>query len=374
MSNRLAEKPPSIQGLTYIRLLGSGGFADVYLYEQDFPRRRVAVKVLRHKIVEKDVRASFVRETDVMAQMGTHPSILTIYQAGVSTDGRAYLISELCEPVPARTWRQEPLSLERVLEIGVNLASALETLHRNGRIHRDIKPSNILSTQFGQTVLADFGVASMIESEAGGEEQAISVPWSAPEVVSLRTQGTVASEVWSLGATLYSLLTGRSPFETTDGTTNSTEALKKRIAKAIIPPLGVAGVPQVVESVIFHAMAKDPAERFGSMQEFAMALNEVQAVIGFRSTTLNFPISNSGKFEGIMVNPDSDNTESIDLVFVDPKKERPKKKPREVMFKTTDKVEIKSRLKSISPVNLVLSAAAIRGFAVALVVFLLIGI
>jgi serine/threonine protein kinase len=264
--------------------------------------------------------------------------------------------------------------LERVLEIGVNLASALETLHRNGRIHRDIKPSNILSTQFGQTVLADFGVASMIESEAGGEEQAISVPWSAPEVVSLRTQGTVASEVWSLGATLYSLLTGRSPFETTDGTTNSTEALKKRIAKAIIPPLGVAGVPQVVESVIFHAMAKDPAERFGSMQEFAMALNEVQAAIGFRSTTLNFPISNSGKFEGIMVNPDSDNTESIDLVFVDPKKERPKKKPREVMFKTTDKVEIKSRLKSISPVNLVLSAAAILGFAVALVVFLLIGI
>jgi serine/threonine protein kinase len=260
--------------------------------------------------------------------------------------------------------------LERVLEIGVNLASALETLHRNGRIHRDIKPSNILSTQFDQTVLADFGVASMIESEAGGEEQAISVPWSAPEVVSLRTQGTVASEVWSLGATLYSLLTGRSPFETTDGTTNSTEALKKRIAKAIIPPLGVAGVPQVVESVIFHAMAKDPAERFGSMQEFAMALNEVQAAIGFRSTTLNFPISNSGKFEAA----DSDNTESIDLVFVDPKKERPKKKPREVMFKTTDKVEIKSRLKSISPVNLVLSAAAILGFAVALVVFLLIGI
>jgi serine/threonine protein kinase len=369
LSNRLAEKPPSIQGLTYIRLIGSGGFADVYLYEQDFPRRRVAVKVLRQKIVDKEVRAAFVRETDVMAQMATHPAILTIYQAGVAADGRAYLISELCEPVPARTWRQDPLSVERVLEIGVNLASALETLHRNNRIHRDIKPSNILSTQYGHTVLADFGVASMIQADSDSEEQAISVPWSAPEVVALRTPGTVASEVWSLGATLYSLLSGRSPFETTDGSSNSTEALKKRIMKAIIPSIGTAGVPQIVESAIFHAMAKDPSERFGSMQEFAMALNEVQMDIGLRSTPLNFPISQSGKFESV----DSDNTEALEVVFVDPKKARPKKKTRDVVFKTNEKVEIKSRLKDISPVNLILGAAAVIGFAVALVFFLVVG-
>ena len=369
MNNRLAEKPPSIQGLTYIRLIGSGGFADVYLYEQDFPKRRVAVKVLRQKIVEKDVRAAFVRETDVMAQMATHPSILTIYQAGVSADGRAYLISELCEPVPARTWRQDPLSVERVLEIGVNLASALETLHRNNRIHRDIKPSNVLSTQYGHTVLADFGVASMIQTDSVSEEQAISVPWSAPEVVALRTPGTVASEIWSLGATLYSLLSGRSPFETTDGTPNSTEALKKRIVKAIIPPIGVAGVPQLVESVLFHAMAKDPAERFGSMQEFAMALNEVQMAIGMRSTPLNFPISTAGKFETL----DSDNTDPFEVVYVETDKKRPNKKTRDVVFKANEKVEVRSRLKDISPVNLILGAAAILGFAVALVFFLVVG-
>ena len=370
MSNRLAEKPPSIQGLTYIRLIGSGGFADVYLYEQDFPRRRVAVKVLRQKIVEKEVRAAFVRETDVMAQLGSHPAILTIYQAGVAADGRAYLISELCEPVPARTWRQDPLSVERVLEIGVNLASALETLHRNNRIHRDIKPSNILSTQYGHTVLADFGVASMIQVESDSKEQAISVPWSAPEVIADRTPGTVASEVWSLGATLYSLLSGRSPFETTDGSSNSTEALKKRIMKAIIPSIGVAGVPQMFESVIFHAMAKEPAERFGSMQEFAMALNEVQMAIGLRTTPLNFPISQSGKFESV----DSGNSDALEVVFVDPKKARPKKKTKEVIFKTNEKVEIKSRLKAVSPVNLILGAAALLGFAVALVFFLVVGV
>ena len=369
MSNRLAEKPPSIQGLTYIRLIGSGGFADVYLYEQDFPRRRVAVKVLRQKIVEKEVRASFVRETDVMAQMGSHPAILTIYQAGVAADGRAYLISELCEPVPARTWRQDPLSVERVLEIGVNLASALETLHRNNLIHRDIKPSNILSTQYGHTVLADFGVASMIQADSDSEEHAVSVPWSAPEVVALRTAGTVASEIWSLGATLYSLLSGRSPFETTDGSSNSTEALKKRIVKAVIPPIGVAGVPQLVESVLFHAMAKDPTERFDSMQEFAMALNEAQMAIGMRSTPLNFPISDSGKFASVA----SKEAEPLDVVYIETKKKRPKKKTRDVIFKTNEKREVRSRLKDISPVNLILGAAAALGFTVALVFFLVVG-
>jgi serine/threonine protein kinase len=370
LSNRLAEKPPSIQGLTYIRLIGSGGFADVYLYEQDFPRRRVAVKVLRQKIVEKEVRASFVRETDVMAQMGSHPAILTIYQAGVAADGRAYLISELCEPVPARTWRQDPLSVERVLEIGVNLASALETLHRNNLIHRDIKPSNILSTQYGHTVLADFGVASMLQADSDSEERAVSVPWSAPEVVALRTAGTVASEIWSLGATLYSLLSGRSPFETTDGSSNSTEALKKRIMKAVIPPIGVAGVPKLVEPVLFHAMAKDPTERFDSMQEFAMALNEVQMAIGVRSTPLNFPISDSGKFATVCSKKD----DTLDVVYIETKKKRPKKKTRDVIFKTNEKREVRSRLKDISPVNLILGAAAALGFTVALVFFLVVGV
>jgi serine/threonine protein kinase len=210
----------------------------------------------------------------------------------------------------------------------------------------------------------------MIQVESDSKEQAISVPWSAPEVIADRTPGPVASEVWSLGATLYSLLSGRSPFETTDGSSNSTEALKKRIMKAIIPSIGVAGVPQMFESVIFHAMAKEPAERFGSMQEFAMALNEVQMAIGLRTTPLNFPISQSGKFESV----DSGNSDALEVVFVDPKKARPKKKTKEVIFKTNEKVEIKSRLKAVSPVNLILGAAALLGFAVALVFFLVVGV
>lgn len=295
MTDKLAAAPPIIPGCTYIRLLGSGGFADVYLYQQEFPRRQIAVKVLRQKIVEKVVQDAFLREANLMAQLSGHPSILTVFEAGLSADGRAYLSSELCEPTPARTWRAQPLGIERVLEIGVNLCSALETVHRTGRTHRDVKPSNILTTAFGQAVLADFGVATALVTDGSNGQYAMSVPWSAPEVVDLQTTGTVQSEVWSLGATLYSLLAGRSPFEDADSSKNTTDHIKRRILKAIVPPLGVSGVPQIIEAAIVKAMAKSPSDRYQSMQEFALELNDLQSQLGFRSTPLSFPISGSSQ-------------------------------------------------------------------------------
>ena len=369
MSDRLAARPPIISGLTYIRLLGSGGFADVYLYQQELPRRHVAVKVLRQKIMDPEVQRAFVRETNVTAQLGSHPSILTVFEAGLSADGRAYLISELCEPVPARNWRTDRLPLDRVLEIGVNMASALETVHRAGQLHRDIKPSNILTTAFGQAVLADFGVASVIEADPVNEEHAMSLPWSSPEVVSLSTTGTVSAEVWALGATLYSLIAGRSPFENVDGRFNSTDDLKKRITKAIIPPLGVAGVPQVVESVLFKAMAKTPEDRFASMQEFAMELNELQGSLGLRNTPLAFPISNSVNIPTI----DSDDVAVLSGSVVAVESSRRKRKVSAPAYKRLDSEVVVSRVKRINPITLVLTLAAAAGFIVALIVIFSVG-
>src|SRR6185437_6313286 len=203
MATRLPSAPPTLPGFTYVRALGSGGFADVFLYEQNMPRRQVAVKVLLAEVVTSQVKQMFQAEANLMAQLSTHPSILTVYQASVSSDGRPYLVMELCSAAIGQRYRSEPLSVPEVLSTGVRIASAVETAHRAGVLHRDIKPSNILTTAYGHPVLSDFGIAATLSEADVTEAIGLSIPWSAPEVLLDETSGTIASEVWSLGATIY---------------------------------------------------------------------------------------------------------------------------------------------------------------------------
>jgi serine/threonine protein kinase len=250
--------------------LGAGGFADVFLFQQDMPRRQVAVKVLLKDFIDPDVLRLFNAEADIMAQLSAHPSILTVYDASVSADGRPYLVMEHCPDGYGRAFRKTPVSVGDALNIGVKMASALETAHRMGVLHRDVKPSNILKTSFGSPVLSDFGIATSLLGDSQNNVFAMSVPWSSPEVVSESTTGTVASEVWSLGATIYSLIAGRSPFEVDDSGANGRNDLKKRIEKAQYVSIPRKGIPVEVEHVLLKSMMKNPAQRQVSMLEFAM--------------------------------------------------------------------------------------------------------
>ncbi|MDQ1597728.1 MAG: hypothetical protein QOI70_1152, partial [Microbacteriaceae bacterium] len=162
MARRLPSQPPVLPGFSTINILGSGGFADVFLYEQNMPRRQVAVKVLLSEVVDDHVRRMFQAEANLMAQLSSHPSILTVYQAGVSSDGRPYLVMELCSAALSERYRRERIPVAEVLRIAVKIGSAIETAHRAGVLHRDIKPSNILLTAYGHPVLADFGIASTV--------------------------------------------------------------------------------------------------------------------------------------------------------------------------------------------------------------------
>src|SRR5690606_30214881 len=154
--------PPDIPGFTYIQLLGSGGFSDVYLYEQALPRRRVAVKVLLAHATGETARQQFVAEANLMAQLSTHPSIVTIYHADTAADGRPFLMMEYC-PRPNRSvrYRSERISVAEAIRIGIRLAGAVETAHRIGILHRDIKPANVLTTDYGWPALTDFGISVM---------------------------------------------------------------------------------------------------------------------------------------------------------------------------------------------------------------------
>lgn len=285
VTRRLPSTPPSLPGFSFIRVLGAGGFADVFLYEQNMPRRLVAVKVLLAEVVNDDVRRMFQAEANLMAQLSSHPSILTVYQASVSADGRPYLVMEYCSATLGQRYRAVQLPIAEVLSTGVRIASAIETAHRQGVLHRDIKPSNILTTAYGHPVLADFGIAATLGQAEASDAVGLSIPWSAPEVLLDEVSGTVASEVWSLGATVYSLLAGRSPFEVPGGD-NGTRALVTRIERAKLQPTGRPDVPPSLEAVLARAMSKRPADRQAGALEFIRDLQAVEEELALPQTPL----------------------------------------------------------------------------------------
>lgn len=277
--------PPQLPGFTHLELLGSGGFADVYLYEQELPRRRVAVKVLLPERISASA-AQFTAEANVMAMLSTHPAIVTIYQAGVSSDGRPYLVMEYCpRPNLQVRYRREPFSAAEALRVGVQVAAAVETAHRAGVLHRDIKPANILVTEYNRPALTDFGIAST--SQSGTETTGMSIPWSPPEVFdSSAAQSGPRADVYQLGATIYTLLAGRSPFEL-PGQRNGSAELMERIERMPLPAIDRPDVPSSLYAALARAMAKDPADRYPSAVAFARALQKVQIELAHSVTPID---------------------------------------------------------------------------------------
>jgi eukaryotic-like serine/threonine-protein kinase len=285
MARRLPSQPPVLPGFSYVHILGSGGFADVFLYEQNMPRRQVAVKVMLSELVNDQVRQMFQAEANLMAQLSTHPSILTVYEASVSGDGRPYLVMELCSSILSERYRRERIPVPEVLRIAVKIGSAIETAHRAGVLHRDIKPSNILTTAYGHPVLSDFGIASTLTTQREDDSVGLSIPWSAPEVLLDETSGTISSEVWALAATVYSLLAGRSPFEDPGGS-NSSSDLMARIARAKPQAIDRDDVPASLEALLKRGMSRRPEGRPASVLEFVRELQTIEAELGVPQTPL----------------------------------------------------------------------------------------
>ena len=273
--------PPKISGLVFVQPLGSGGYADVFLYEQQSPRMPVAVKVLKSDGLTDALRQQFVEEADTMAALGDHPYIVQVFRSGTSDDGRPYLVMKYYPPpnLAARA-RAERFSVEDVLRTGIQLASAVETAHRAHITHRDIKPANVLVSAYGAPGLTDFGIAGRGAREGEVEPEAtddvgVSVPWAPPEVLYGQSNGDERSDVYSLAATLWQLLVGRSPFEIPGGD-NSAYALMPRIRSTAPPATGRQDVPPGLERLLAQAMAKDPALRPSSALELARALQAVE--------------------------------------------------------------------------------------------------
>lgn len=282
-SKRPVAPPPVIPGFTYISLLGSGGFSDVYLYEQDRPRRKVAVKVLLSSLLAEGARRRFESEANLMAQLSSHPYIVTIFEAEITDTGHSYLAMEYCSrPSLDVRYRRQRFSVDEVLAVGIQVASAVETAHRAGIAHRDIKPANILVTDYNRPALTDFGISGTLAGDAD-EDAGMSIPWSPPEQFTGHQVDGVLVDVWALGATLYTLLAGRSPF-VLPGADNSQRELISRITNLPVPKLGRADVPESLELALSTAMAKSASSRYSSAHAFALALQRIQAELNLSVT------------------------------------------------------------------------------------------
>ncbi len=281
---------PRIPGLTYIQHIGQGGFADVFLYEQEWPRQRVAVKVVRPDVpLTEREKAMFTTEANAMARLSDHPYIVSVLTAGVTSEqegSRPYLVMRYCPPPDlGQRVTVKPMSVSEAVATGIKLASAIETAHRSGILHRDIKPSNVLVTTYSEPALTDFGIAGPLHEVEADADVRISYPWSPPELLDGRSNGSVASDVYSLGATIWNLLVGRSPFSIPSGD-NTSRALTARILHSTPPRTQRPDVPTALDLLLQQCLAKQPEHRPASALEVARALQRIEAQAGFPRTMI----------------------------------------------------------------------------------------
>ncbi|WP_285036734.1 serine/threonine-protein kinase [Plantibacter sp. ME-Dv--P-095] len=303
---RSPSQPPAIPGLRFERQLGAGGFSDVFLYEQQLPRRQVAVKVLLAEHLSEQTREAFVAEANLMAQLSAHPYIVTIYTADVAPDSRPYLAMEYCAgPSLAEQAKLRRFPVADALRTGVRLASAVATAHAAGILHRDIKPANVLTNAYGWPALTDFGISQAVELEvpsavegrpgdvgstgaSGTQTVGLSIPWSPPEMFEDEPRPDVRSDVFSLAATVYTLLAGRTPFEI-PGQSNGAADLISRIERGTVTPLGRDDAPASLVATLQKGLAKDRANRFDSAVDFARALQRVEMELAYAPTPIDIP-------------------------------------------------------------------------------------
>jgi serine/threonine protein kinase len=258
-------------------VLGQGGMAVVYRAEDTMLGRTVAVKVLREQLgAEHEFLERFNREARAAARLN-HPNIILVYDVG--QDGLSnYIVMEYVEGEDLREQvrKHGALPPERVIDLGCQIAAALEYAHRKGLIHRDVKSQNVLLTTDGKVKVADFGIAVALgESSITADGMVVgSVHYMSPEQAEGRPT-TPASDVYSLGVLLYELATGQLPFSAE----SPLAVARLQIEAQPVPPQRLnPGIPQQLAEVILACMAKDPAERPASAALVAAALRGQRSV------------------------------------------------------------------------------------------------
>lgn len=269
------------------RILGAGGMATVYLARDLRHDRPVAIKMLQAELTAAIGAERFAREIRLLANL-RHPFILPLYDSGEAAGALFYVMAYIDgESLGARIARQGRLPADEAIAIVGQIGDALGYAHSEGVVHRDVKPENILLSRQGHAVLADFGIARKVLPDAGRRDQvtamglAIGTPaYMSPEqVFGEDVDGT--SDIYSLGATLFQMLTGRPPF-----VAESTATVASMHLTAPVPSMASHGVavPPAVEAAVRQALEKDPDDRFHTAADFLQSLR-ASAATGLTANT-----------------------------------------------------------------------------------------
>ncbi len=255
-----------------IAKIGSGGMADVYKAKDHVLNRLVAIKVLKQ---EYSTDATFVKKFRVEAQSAaglSHPNIVSVYDVG-EDDGVYFIVMELVQGITLKNYidMKGKLDIREALNISVQIASGLSAAHDNRIIHRDIKPQNIIMSRDGKVKVTDFGIAKVADSTTVTTTAAGTVHYISPE----QARGGYSdekSDIYSLGITMYEMLTGRVPFE---GETNVAVALM-HIQSEMVPPRKLEpSIPISFEKIILKCTQKKPERRYASARELIADLRKV---------------------------------------------------------------------------------------------------
>ncbi len=256
-----------------IQRVGAGGMAEVWCAEDTMLNRRIALKFLLERFTQD---AQFVerfrREASAAAGL-QHPNVVGVYDRG-EHDGVPYIAMEYVEGASLKDLIARGLSIEEAVEIIRQVLAGARFAHSRGIVHRDLKPQNVLIDAEGRARVADFGIA-----RAGASEitQTGSVLGTAQYLSPEQAQGlavTAASDIYSIGVMLYEALTGQVPFE---GDSAVSVALKQVSERPRPPSQLNPAVPPALDAVVLKALAKDPANRYATADEFLAALDEAEA-------------------------------------------------------------------------------------------------
>lgn len=256
-------------------MLGQGGFATVYAGEQVSLGRPVAVKIDSRPLHDERNRRRFMREMAAASRISGHPNAVSLIDSGVLPDGRPYLVMERCDGGSlAQVLQRGGLSAAQAVSIVTAVCSALGAAHDAGVLHRDIKPGNILIDAYGSPRLSDFGLAAVQREgiDSSVTLETMTPDFAPPEAFTLAAPST-SGDVWSMGAVLFALLTGRGPRRTADGAPQSLPEIINRLSVPV--DTSDARIPEALRPLLDRALHPDPAQRYRDGNELTEALNRV---------------------------------------------------------------------------------------------------